>query len=312
MLTVIEAGALTTVQDAGRTGVARYGIPPSGPMDAAAFAAANALVGNLPNAAALEITMTGPTLHVWEDTLIAVCGATFEVWASRLPVPKWHAVYLHAGTRLRFGKRLTGARAILAVSGGIAVSPYLGSRSTYLVGGFGGYQGRALRAGDHIPIGPRRSDHLWDDAGRFWPQDRRPPYTPTPMIRVVMGPQDDHFTPEAIQQFLSNPFTVASASDRMGIRTEGARLSARTETGIVSDGLITGSIQIPPDGHPIVMMVDHQTTGGYPKIATVIQADLPLLGQVLPGDTLRFTAVTLDEAREATRTAHSRSENCPS
>ncbi|MBN1247493.1 MAG: biotin-dependent carboxyltransferase [Anaerolineae bacterium] len=297
MFTVLDPGALTTVQDAGRIGWARYGVPPSGPMDAAAFAAANALVGNAPDAAALELTLTGPTLHVWHEALIAVCGAPFELWAGRLSLPMWHAVYLRAGTRLRFGQRLGGARAVLAVAGGIIVPPYLGSRATHLMGGFGGYGGRALRAGDRLSTGPAARRNYLDEAGRVWPLDQRPAYTPAPVVRVVLGPQDDHVAPEAIATFLSAAYTVTPASDRMGIRTQGLPLAHRGETGIVSDGVVTGSVQVPPDGRPIVMMVDHQTTGGYPKIATVIRADLPLLAQLLPGDTIRFTSVTPAEAR---------------
>ena len=301
MLTVLEPGTLTTVQDAGRVGWGRYGIPPSGPMDAAAFVAANRLVGNPAGAAALEITLTGPVLRAWRDCLIAVCGAEFELWAGDLAVPTWHAIYLRAGYALHFGRRLNGARAYFAVGGGIDVPLYLGSRATYVKGGFGGFEGRALRAGDRLPLGVSARSHPNGGAGARWPIPSRMATLATPTVRVVLGPQEDHFSAETVDRFVGNCYEVTAAADRMGIRLQGARLDHEGETGIVSDGIVTGSIQIPPNGQPIVMMVDHQTTGGYPKIATVIQADLPLLAQRLPGDEVRFAQVTLDEAQAAYR-----------
>ncbi|MCJ7549307.1 MAG: biotin-dependent carboxyltransferase family protein, partial [Anaerolineae bacterium] len=298
---VLEPGTLTTVQDAGRVGWGRYGIPPSGPMDATAFVAANRLVGNPPGAAALEITLTGPVLRAWRDCLIAVCGAEFELWAGNLTAPTNHAVYVRAGYTLRFGRRLNGARAYLAVDGGIDVPPYLGSRSTYLKGGFGGLEGRALRAGDQLPLGFGARSHPISGAGARWLAPVRKATSGAPTVRVVLGPQEDYFSAKTIDRFLGCRYEVTTAADRMGIRLMGARLDHAGETGIVSDGIVTGSIQIPPDGQPIAMMVDHQTTGGYPKIATVIQADLPLLAQRLPGDEVRLAQVTLDEARAAYR-----------
>lgn len=301
MFTIVDPGALTTVQDAGRVGWGRYGIPPSGPMDAAAFAAANRLAGNSPGTAALEITLTGPVLGAWRDCLIAVCGAEFELWTGNLAVPTKHAVYLRSGHALRFGKRLNGARAYLAVDGGIDVPPYLGSRSTHLRGGFGGLEGRALRAGDRLPLGVDARSHPISGAGVRRLAPVRMATSGTPIVRVVLGPQREYFSTETIDRFLGNRYEVTVAADRMGIRLRSARLDHAGGPGIVSDGIVTGSIQIPPDGQPIVMMVDHQTTGGYPKIATVIQADLPLLAQRLPGDEVRFAQVTLGEARTAYR-----------
>ena len=300
MLEVLEPGLLTTVQDAGRSGWARYGVPPSGPLDAEAFAAANALVGNPPAAAALEITLTGPTLRVSRDCLIAVCGAPFDLWVGTLPVPMWHAVYVRAGRIITFGQRRSGARAYLAISGGIALPPFLGAQATYLPGGFGGMEGRALRAGDRLPLGSAAQRDLPQRAGRVWPVDRRPPYTPHPTLRVVLGPQDDYFTAEGLATFLSSVYRLTPEADRMGARLQGPPIAHRGPTGIVSDGVIAGSVQVPPDGQPIVMLADHQTTGGYPKIATVLRADLPLLAQCLPGDSaascgVRFAAVMLAE-----------------
>jgi KipI family sensor histidine kinase inhibitor len=295
-LEVIEGGFLTTVQDAGRFGWARFGVPPSGPMDAFALRAANILVGNAPDAASLEIALAGPVLRASHECLIAVCGAEFDVRVGSLPVPTWHAVYVRAGQEIRFGQRRSGARAYLAVSGGIVLPQFLGARSTYLPGGFGGLEGRALRARDQLPFGPTGDDSA-NRAGKVWPRAARPLYSSHPTLRVVLGPQDDYFTPEGLATFLSSEYEVSHSSDRMGYRFAGPAVTLRDKAEIVSDGVVTGSVQIPGDGQPIVMMADHQTTGGYPKIATVIRADLPLLAQCLPGDRVRFRASSIAEAQ---------------
>lgn len=289
MLEIIEPGFLTTVQDAGRFGWLRFGVPPSGPLDAAAFDAANALVGNAANAAGLEITWIGPTLRVTRDALIAVCGADFELWVDRLPVPTWYSVVMRAGQVLRCGERRSGARAYLAVDGGIALPPYLGSQATYLPGGFGGLEGRALRAGDRLPLHPGNGDPF-TRAGSAWPKAHRPPYSAVPTLRVILGPQAEAFSEAGMMTFLNAAYTLSPTSDRMGARLNGPQIAHAGETDIVSDGIIAGCIQVPPDGQPIIMLADHQTTGGYPKIATVIQADLPLLAQLMPGDCVRFQA----------------------
>ena len=305
MLEILDPGALTTVQDRGRIGWARYGVPPSGPMDAVAFAIANQLVGNPPDAAGLEITLTGPVMRSQSDRLIAVSGAEFALRVDGLTVPTWHAIFVRAGQWIRFETRRAGARAYLAVAGGIDTPLFLGSRSTYLRGGFGGHLGRALQRGDRLSIGPSTwaatAATLFGRAGTAWPTATRPVYAKPPTLQVVLGPQDDHFTAGALAKLLDSPYTLTSAADRMGIRLAGPRLEharrpdGSSADGIVSDGIVTGCIQVPPDGQPIVMMVDHQTTGGYPKIATVIEADLPSLAQCLPGDVVRFT--TLDGRR---------------
>ncbi len=299
-LNVLEGGFLTTVQDGGRRGWARYGVPPSGPLDWLALQIANLLVGNAAGAAGLEVTLTGPLLRASHACLMAVCGAEFELWAGDVPVPMWHAVFVRPGQEFRFGSRRSGARAYLAVAGGIALDPFLGSCATYLPGRLGGLDGRALRSGDCLPIGPTDGD-ISMRAGRAWPRAARPGYVANPTLRVVMGPQADHFTPEAIQTFLSSPYQVLAASDRMGYRLKGAALTHCGKGEIVSDGVMMGSVQVPPDGQPIVMMADHQTTGGYPKLATVIRADWPQLAQCLPGDWVRFSAVSIAAAQAAWR-----------
>jgi len=306
MLEVIEGGFLTTVQDTGRVGWGCFGVPPAGPMDPFAFRAANLLVGNPPDAAGLEITLAGPVLRASCECLIAVCGAEFDVRVGSLPAPTWHAVFVRAGYEIRFGQRRNGARAYLAVSGGIVLPQFLGSCATYLPGGFGGLEGRALRAGDQLFLGRYRDSDLRDSdllirAGKAWPRSARLPYSPNPTLRVVMGPQDDYFTSEGLATFVESEYEVTRSSDRMGYRLCGPAVTHRDKADIVSDGVVTGSVQIPGDGQPIVMMADHQTTGGYPKIATVIRADLPLLAQCLPSDLVRFRAVSIAEAQEALR-----------
>jgi len=289
MIEILDPGFLSTVQDAGRYSWLRYGVPPSGPLDAAAFQAANALVGNAPGAAGLEITWTGPALRLTRDALIAVCGAEFELWAGRRAVPTWHSVVLRAGEVLRFGARSNGARSYLAVDGGIALSPYLGSQATYLPGRFGGMEGRALRAGDCLPLHPGQFDPF-AAAGTRWSPSLRPPYSSNPILRVILGPQREAFTEEGIAAFLSSPYTLSATSDRMGARLQGRAIAHTGKGSSISDGVIAGCIQVPPDGQPIVMLADHQSTGGYPKIAVVLQADLPLLAQLLPGDQVLFQA----------------------
>jgi antagonist of KipI len=302
MLEVIRPGLLTTVQDAGRRGWMRYGVPPSGPMDAAAFAVANRLAGNPPDAAGLEITLTGPVIRFHRATMVAVCGAAFDLWVDTLPVPTWHAVFVRAGSHLRFGSRHQGARAYLAVAGGITPPTFLGSRSTYLKGAFGGLEGRTLRRGDRLPVGTHALTDLAAYAGRAWPSEHRPAYTRSPILRLV--PQFQGLPPAALDRLCAHRFAVTPASDRMGARLAGPALPQREGGPTISDGVVTGSIQVPPDGQPIVMMADHQTTGGYPKIGTVVQADIPLLAQCVPGDRVRFRAVTRPEAQTLYRSWH--------
>ncbi len=299
MIDVLDPGFLTTVQDGGRHGWARFGVPPSGPVDLFAFRAANLLVSNAPGAAGLEVTLAGPTLRFLRDALVAVCGAAFELWVGRLPVPTWHALYVRAGQVVRFGARHSGARAYLACDGGIALPHFLGSQSTYVKGGFGGLEGRALRQGDRLPLGsPLRRPFA--GAGRAYAWAGRPAYAESPpTLRVVVGPQTEHFAPEGLDTFLEGGYQLTPASDRMGVRLSGPAIAYAGDAGIPSDGVVMGCVQVPPDGQPIVMLADHQTTGGYAKIATVIRADLPLLAQCLPGDGVRFRAVTLAAAREA-------------
>jgi antagonist of KipI len=300
MLEVLDGGWLTTIQDLGRPGYERYGIPVSGAMDFFALRVANGLVGNPPSAAGLEITLVGPVLAATAPCLVAVTGADLTFQVDGREMPMWMSVFVRRGSVISFGGRRRGCRAYLAVAGGIEVPPVLGSRSTYLPGRFGGWEGRALRAGDRLPIGPV-SGHLPERAGRRFPPHRLPAYSDCPTVRAVPGPQDDHFPPEGLETFFGAEYRVSPTSDRMGYRLEGPPV-ARRRAEIISDGVPPGAVQVPPDGQPIVMMADHQTTGGYPKIATVITADRPLLAQCVPGESrIRFAAVDIAEAQRRYR-----------
>jgi biotin-dependent carboxylase-like uncharacterized protein len=310
-LQVLAGGLLTTVQDLGRYGYQRFGIPVAGAMDPFAIQAANVLVGNDPGEAALEITLTGPTLRATANCLIAITGADFAYCVDGREIPTWMAVFVRQGWVVEFGARKTGCRAYLAVAGGIDVPAVMGSRSTYLAGGFGGLEGRALGAGDLIPTGTP-TFHLPDRAGKRFPRDCIPGYGDAPRVRVILGPQDDYFTPDGMATFLSSAYRVSATSDRMGYRLQGSEVAHAGRADIISDGVPLGAVQVPASGQPLVMMADHQTTGGYPKIATVIRADVPLLAQCVPGaSTVTFSAITVEEAqscyREMTKTLHKRS-----
>jgi biotin-dependent carboxylase-like uncharacterized protein len=303
---VVDGGLLTTVQDLGRFGHRRHGVPWAGAMDPAALRAANLAVGNAPGAAALECAVAGPVLSFLAPVRLAVSGADLGAVLQRAdlgawPVPPGTAVLARPGNRLLFTGRRSGCRAYVAVGGGIDVPDVLGSRATDLGSAFGGLDGRALRAGDQLAAGPLRDarpreEPLPSSAGAHGGR---------PTLRVVLGPQDDHLTPESVARFLAGEYRLAAASDRVGCRLEGPALEpARGAGEILSDGMVPGSVQVPPDGQPIVAMADGPTTGGYPKVATVIGADLPLLAQVVGGEgAVRFAAVSVEDAQRAARAA---------
>jgi len=296
-LEVLEGGLLTTVQDVGRYGYERYGVPVAGAMDPFSLRAANLLAGNPPDAAALEITIAGPKLRATEKCLVALAGADLSLKVNGWRMPVQMALFVRQGWTIEFGERKTGCRAYLAAAGGIDVAPVMGSRSTYLSGGFGGFEGRALRSGDLLPVG-ESSLYLPGLAGRSFPPGLIPKCGTAPEIRVVLGPQDDHFTRAGVETFLSSEYQISPTSDRMGYRLQGPAIAHEREADIISDGVSLGAVQVPADGQPIIMMADRQTTGGYPKIATVISVDVPLLAQCLPGQSaVRFKAIGVEEAQ---------------
>ncbi len=297
MLRVIDPGPLTTVQDAGRFGYQQFGVPVSGAMDGYALRAANTLVGNAWHAAGLEIAFEGPTLEASDSYLIAVTGVGFEMRVHKRVMPLWTAIFVRRGREIQLGSRQRGGWCYLAIAGGIQTPPVLGSQATYLRGGFGGVEGRALRAGDVLPAGlPARAP--LELAGRYLPEEKRPAYGERPTVEVILGPQADRFTEEGRQTFLSSEYKISLSSDRMGYRLEGPSVAHSAGADLISDGLVAGSIQIPASGQPIVMMSDCPTTGGYPKIAAVASADMPLLAQCPPGTgRLRFRETTVEAAQ---------------
>lgn len=296
-LRVIAPGLMTTIQDQGRTGYQSLGVPVSGAMDRISLAAANAIVDNPSSTAAFEIAYQGPSFAVEADSVrVAVAGADAPIEvvsgigeARRIPVLQ--SVRLARGETLRIGALAGSAVAYLAVEGGLDVPLVLGSRSTLTRASIGGLEGRALRPGDRVPLvladAPEREEQRLPSLDLALP----------PRFRLVLGPQEDYFTPAAIETLLSASYIVTQSSDRMGMRLEGPPLTHALGFNIVSDGIAPGTIQVPGNGLPIILLADRQTTGGYPKIATVISADLPALGRVRPGAKLSFSAVSIEQAQ---------------
>ncbi|SDZ68245.1 antagonist of KipI [Evansella caseinilytica] len=302
VLEVIEPGLHTTVQDLGRHGYQKYGIGPSGVMDDYAFQLANILVGNEREEAGLEITMIGPSLRVLQDTVIAITGASLSPSLDRQPLPMWTSVYVKKGQEIRFGKPQSGVRAYLAVAGGIQVPEVMGSKSTNVKSRFGGLDGRALAAKDILPSMPMAKESVRLRKGKRLPRKMVPVCGQEASVRVLAGPQEGLFTAESVSAFYSTGFQISPQSDRMGYRLTGEKkLELRDNTEMITDAVATGAIQVPGNGEPILLMADRQTSGGYPKIANVISADLWKVAQRLPGQTIRFEKVTLAEAHEELR-----------
>jgi antagonist of KipI len=321
---VRQPGMFSLLQDSGRHGSQQYGVPVNGPMDEWSARLANALLGNEEGAAVLEITLTGPSVSFEQDMMIAVCGARFDIRVGDRPLPYDRAVLLRKRTPLVFGERQDGARAYLAVRGGFATDAVLGSRSTNVRGAFGGFQGRALQRTDAVPVPARRRGEAGLALARQLVQSGLPmvsapavpgcalpplpPLSPAPApsttpatgktgrVRFIPGPQWARFSSAAQADFTSRPYVISNQSDRMGYRLEGPALALREALEMVSEATPFGTVQVPPDGQPIVLMADRQSAGGYPKIGYVISADLPRLAQALPGESLLFLPVTQEQA----------------
>jgi antagonist of KipI len=295
-LRVITPGMLTTIQDHGRWGWQDRGVPVAGPMDPRAHRLANTLVGNDIDAATLELTLLGPEMEFDDERIAVVVGADFEVAVDGRAMPVNVPFAVGPGSVLRLGSRRRGARAYLAIAGGIAVPPVLNSRATHLPSAMGGLEGRPLRAGDRLPLGKR---------GRtpFSPKKGYDPFFLAPdghaTVRILPGPQLDRFAPEALDVLQSAPFVVDAASNRMGFRLRGPVLRHAGDGEMLSDATTLGALQVPPAGQPILLMADRQTTGGYPSLATVISADIGLAGQLAPGDSIAFVVSTVREAMAA-------------
>jgi biotin-dependent carboxylase-like uncharacterized protein len=287
----------TTVQDLGRSGFLCYGVPVCGGMDQFSLVAANVLVGNQPSCACLETTIVGPELEALRETQVAVTGAECSPRINQQNVSTWRTLNLEKGDVLSLGSVRSGCRAYLSVRGGLDVPLVLGSRSTFVRGGFGGLGGRALRSGDVISCfhaAPLRVEYSL-------PEKLLPNFADCVEARVVLGPQEDMFTDEGVNTFLSGLFRITSEADRMGYRLDGSRVTHKKSADIVSDALLPGAVQVPQDGRPIVVMRDAQTTGGYSKVAVVITPDLTILGQARPGGSVRFSKVSVGEAQQRSR-----------
>ena len=290
-LHVVRAGLHTTVQDLGRPGWQHAGVPEGGAMDTLALRLANLLVGNAEGAAALEVTLDGPTLRLGRAATIAIGGADLDARVDDVPLRPWQARRVRAGAQLTFGAPVSGCRAYLAVDGGIAVPVVLGSRSTYVRAAIGGLDGRALRRDDVIPLGPAATI----TRTRRLARELEPAYRDT--LRMTPGPQLDALTRNARARLFDVPFTISARSDRMGFRLEGSALALLTPIEPRSAGVAFGTVQLPPDGTPIILMADRQTTGGYPRLGEIATVDLPSLAQRRPGDRVRLTYVSLAEAQ---------------
>ena len=290
---VQEPGLFTTVQDLGREGYGPLGVSPSGAADPLSLRIGNRLVGNPEGAAALEMTLVGGAFRLEAAAVIALTGADFGVSIDGVALPMWSSVEVQPEQTVAFGPSRSGARAYLCVQGGIAVEPFLGSASTHVLSGLGGFAGRALRKGDRLEIAAatplfRKRTLAPKMLERFQPRK---------IIRVTGGPQSDWFANSAWQTFCDGAFRVTEQSNRMGIRLEGPPIPLDSSREMITEGVSLGAVQVPPSGQPIILFVDQQTTGGYPKIANVISADVHSLGQLRPRDVIRFERIEMSTAR---------------
>ena len=305
-LVVKRPGVCTTVQDMGRFGYQGSGFSPSGVMDRRAAALANILVENPPDTSVLEFALIGPTIRFTTSTIIAITGGDFRPLLGGKPVAMNQAFIVHRGSLLSFGKPVAGTYGYISFTGGgLDVPEVMGSRSTNMKCRIGGVQGRALIVGDYVPFTTKTMDymanlrsHVFDSGvlNAYYEFDK-----PEVTVRVVLGPQDDRFTEEGLATFLSEPFVLTSSYDRMGYRFDGPKIETIGGSDIISDGIPFGAVQVPSHGHPIIMMADRQTTGGYAKIATIASVDIPKMVQCSPGTKVRFSAITVQEAQHLIR-----------
>ncbi len=289
---ILDAGPLATVQDLGRYGFQDRGIPVSGAVDRRALRIGNLLVGNREGDAGVEITLGGFEAKFLSRACFSLTGADMDARLNGSPVSNWRPHDADRGDVLALGYARSGFRSYFTVSGGIDVPLLLGSRSTYLRGGFGGYEGRPLKKGHILRRGVPTGEAVQSFPSRLIPR-----YEERPVLRVVLGPQEDYFTAEGIAAFLSGAYEITSRSDRMGCVLLGPSITHKSGADIISDGAIFGAIQVPGKGQPTLLLADSQTTGGYAKIAVVLSSDLPQAAQLAPGSSVRFEAVGLLEAR---------------
>ncbi|MGM7636039.1 biotin-dependent carboxyltransferase family protein [Bacillus sp. Hm123] len=305
---ITRSGFFTTVQDRGRTGNRQYGVVVSGAMDDLSLRLGNWLVGNECGAGALEMTMTGASVQFDEPVFVAFTGAEASIECQGKPIPMWRPVYIPQGSEVHVKRCIQGSRVYLCIAGGIDVPKILGSRSTYVRGPFGGFEGRALKKGDSLPIGrpnemiqavidaiPKANVRVlatnWGIAPSVYQCLKNT------RVRCIEGSEYSYFTTASQQDFWRTPYKITPESDRMGFRLDGTRLEMSGSKEMISEAVAIGTIQVPSSGQPIILMADRQTTGGYPKIANVITFDIPTLAQKLPRTELHFEYVTLEEAQ---------------
>ncbi|MFC0236568.1 biotin-dependent carboxyltransferase family protein [Fictibacillus phosphorivorans] len=312
MIKITKPGLLTSVQDLGRYGFQKYGVITSGVMDTTAHRIANSLVGNAENEATLELTLLGPDMEFKEDTLISICGGNLSPSIDGKPVKLWRSVLVTAGSKLKFGGCKTGCRAYLAVAGGFDVPEVMNSKSTYLRAGIGGHNGKALQNDDELSIGELSElsgkiakilaqqlgenkfvEMQWTISSDFFASSAS-----KPQVRVMKGRQYDWFTTESQMKLFTDHFEVTSQSDRMGYRLKGPELALEEKQEMLSEAVSFGTIQVPSEGNPIVLLADRQTTGGYPKIGQIATVDLSIMAQLKPGDKVQFVEVSHEVAQQ--------------
>jgi antagonist of KipI len=312
MINVIKPGLLTTIQDLGRYGYQKYGVIVSGSMDPLAHKISNLLVGNDVNESTLEITLMGPVLEFKETTLISICGGDLSPTIDGKPVPLRRSLLIKAGSVLKFGGCTNGCRSYLAVAGGFSVKTVMNSKSTYVRAGIGGLNGRPLQAGDVLQAGtihkesanmidyliPYLADHDFTEIDWSISSEFISSYQQKQAIRVIPGTEYELFSEESRGQFVNQPFKVSSQSDRMGYRLEGPSLHLEEEFNMISEAVVFGTIQVPSNGQPIILLADRQTTGGYPRMGYIASVDLPLIAQTKPGGEVTFTMISHEQAQE--------------
>lgn len=291
MIEVLKPGLFSVIQDVGRFEYQEFGMPTSGVLDLDSFRLANWLVGNITGQEVLEVVLLGPSLKFHCDAFVGIVGADMSPMVDGVSVSMNKTLHVTKGTVLSFGKLISGFRSYISVFGGFGIFEEMGSKSTYVNANVGGIEGRALKKGDFFKLQKCKNLPSKSIPKRFQIQ-----YFSTMPIRITEGPEFNLFTSLEIADFLSSEFTLSSDSNRMGIRLEGALLSSEKEE-MISSGIVNGTIQVPSNGKPIVLLSEAQTTGGYPRIANVIKSDLPFLGQLAPGSKIRFRKVSLSEAQ---------------
>lgn len=305
---VLQPGMLATIQDLGRFGLQKFGVIVGGAMDSNSLRIANLLVGNTEGEGALEVTLFGTSLLFESDELIAITGGNLQPTVDGNEVPMWQPLLIRKGSILKFNAAISGSRAYVAFGGGIQVPEVMGSKSTYIRAGIGGFQGRKLQKNDVFECNTRTEsgEDLFDQLQKkasylSWSVHYSPfvTFKKTQTIRIIRGSEYERFDGGSLHKFLSTPYTISTQSDRMGYRLEGQNIRLKEPFELLSEGVTFGTIQVPPNGQPIILMADRQTTGGYPKIGQVISADLPALAQMQANSHVFFKEVTLEEAQWA-------------